>query len=203
MNRIQDFSKIRLDGGNLSLNFVNTIHDRYEEPRQDYLNNYTDLVGWAHYAGGINTVQRNNLLRYSQNQPDETEKIFGEAIQLRETIYSYTLCLINEEKVSSEDAEFINQWLSKAFSNLELTQLKNAYLLDWKEEHFGLESVLWPIIKSFAELMTSDSRNRIKLCSSCGWMFVDGSKNNSRRWCSMETCGNRVKARRFAKKNQS
>ena len=117
--------------------------------------------------------------------------------------FSLVVNMINQEDVSPVNMQMINQWLSRAFSNLELSRVNSYFVLDWNEENFELESVLWPIIRSFADLITSEDRKRIKQCGNCGYLFVDNSKNRSRRWCSMEICGNRVKARRFAKKAHS
>lgn len=203
MNKSQDFSHIRLDGGDLSLNFVNTVHDRFEEPFQEYLLNYPDLVNWTHFADGLNQFQKGYLLQLSHKNQKEADQIFNKAIRLREAIYRHIVCLINQDKVPAADTQLINQWLSKAFSNLELTQVKYDFILDWKSADVGLERVMWPIIRSFTDLITSDMRSRIKQCSNCGWVFVDNSKNGRRRWCSMETCGNRVKARRHAQKTRS
>jgi predicted RNA-binding Zn ribbon-like protein len=59
--------------------------------------------------------------------------------------------------------------------------------------------MLWPILRSAAEVLTSEKRTRLGQCADdrgCGWLFLDTSKNRSRRWCDMEDCGNRAKARR-------
>jgi predicted RNA-binding Zn ribbon-like protein len=58
--------------------------------------------------------------------------------------------------------------------------------------------MLWPIAQSAADLMTSDKRNSVRQCGAddCAWLFLDESRNHSRRWCDMKTCGNRQKARR-------
>jgi len=203
MEENQDIFEIRLDGGNLSLNFVNTIHDRYEEPFKDYLHHYLDLITWANFADAINSAQKKKLLQMSQENQGGAKLVYKESIQLREAIYGYIVSFLNQDEIPPPNLQLINQWLSRAFSNLELNRVDRDCVLDWKAENFGLESVLWPIIKSFADLITSDARNRIKLCSNCGWVFVDNSKNNSRRWCSMETCGNRLKARRHAIKTRT
>jgi predicted RNA-binding Zn ribbon-like protein len=52
--------------------------------------------------------------------------------------------------------------------------------------------------------MQDASWERLKLCSSdeCKWAFFDRSKNHSSRWCTMASCGNREKARRFRKQHQ-
>jgi predicted RNA-binding Zn ribbon-like protein len=203
MKENRQILEIRLDGGNLSLNFVNTIHDRYEEPLEDYLHNYLDLITWANFADAINSSQKKRLLQRSRENQEEANQVYKDSIQLREAIYQCVVSLINRDEVPAVNMQVINQWVSKAFSNLELAQLDNSFVLDWKAENSGLESVLWPIIRSFADLVTSDDRGRIKQCSNCGWVFVDNSKNKSRRWCSMETCGNRVKAQRHADKTRT
>jgi hypothetical protein len=55
------------------------------------------------------------------------------------------------------------------------------------------------IVRSAVELLTSEDRSRLRVCAGedCDWLFVDGSRNRSRRWCDMSTCGNRAKARRY------
>ena len=61
-----------------------------------------------------------------------------------------------------------------------------------------MEWVLWPIVQSAADLLTTESLDRVRLCKAedCGCLFVDASKNRSRRWCAMSDCGNRAKVRR-------
>lgn len=53
--------------------------------------------------------------------------------------------------------------------------------------------------RSAAALLTAEEVERLKLCDAhdCGWLFVDASRNRSRRWCDMADCGNRAEARRF------
>jgi predicted RNA-binding Zn ribbon-like protein len=203
MEANQDIFKLRLDGGNLSLNFVNTVEYRHEEFAVDFLHHYLDLITWAYFADAVGDSQKEMLLGLSQEKGYEAKQIYDEAIQLRDTMYEYIVNLIARDEVPQASMQLINQWISKAFSNLELRLVDGNFMLDWNADNFGLESVLWPIINSFVDLVTSKNPKRIKQCSNCGWVFVDNSKNNSRRWCSMEICGNRVKARRFAKKTQS
>src|SRR5207249_84080 len=61
------------------------------------------------------------------------------------------------------------------------------------------------IVRSAVDLLTSGERDRVKECASatCEWVFLDRSKNHSRRWCDMSDCGNRAKARRFHAKRQA
>jgi predicted RNA-binding Zn ribbon-like protein len=200
MNQNQDIFEMRLDGGNLSLNFANTVHDRRAEPLEDYLHNYLDLIAWANHADAIDRSQKKILLQKSRENQGEANQIYQDGIQLREAIYESVVSLIDQKPLPRMHLKLINQWLSKALSTLQLNPLDGDYVLDWEADNVELKFVLFPIIRSFADLITSDDRERIKQCSNCGWVFVDNSRNKSRRWCSMEVCGNRVKARRHASK---
>jgi predicted RNA-binding Zn ribbon-like protein len=64
-------------------------------------------------------------------------------------------------------------------------------------ENAGAEVVRWRIIEAAVALLTSENLTDVKSCPNCGWFFLDTSKNGSRRWCSMRTCGSLVKARRY------
>jgi len=194
-------SKLPFLGGNLSLDFVNTVHDRHEESLRDLLLNYLDLVTWVYLADAINDSQKEILLKIGLENQGSADQIYKDALQLREAFYDFIVNLINQDEAFTTNIQLINQWLSRTFSNLELVQLNGHFVLDWNTENFELESILWPIIRAFVDLVTSEDINCIKQCGNCGYLFVDKSKNNSRKWCSMEICGNRVKARRFAKKS--
>lgn len=60
--------------------------------------------------------------------------------------------------------------------------------------------MVWPIAVSAVELALSEHLGRVRRCPGddgrCGWLFVDLSKSGTRRWCSMRTCGSRLKSRR-------
>jgi predicted RNA-binding Zn ribbon-like protein len=64
---------------------------------------------------------------------------------------------------------------------------------------------LWPIVLAAAELLTSAGRARVRECAAhgCGWLFLDTSRSQRRRWCTMASCGNRAKARRFYERTRA
>jgi predicted RNA-binding Zn ribbon-like protein len=83
----------------------------------------------------------------------------------------------------------------------------NRLQLGWADEDL-LDSVLWPVVQATVELLTSPDAERVRICEAvlakeCDWLFLDLSRNHSRRWCSMKDCGNRAKARRhYQRKRQ-
>ncbi|MGH7124521.1 MAG: CGNR zinc finger domain-containing protein, partial [Stellaceae bacterium] len=68
----------------------------------------------------------------------------------------------------------------------------------WDDEP-ALDRMLWPIVRSATQLLTAAELSRVKQCAGrgCSWLFLDTSKNGSRRWCEMEVCGSRSKARAY------
>lgn len=77
----------------------------------------------------------------------------------------------------------------------------------WREDDEALERVLWPVARSAVELAVSGRLDRVKQCpvpdGGCGWLFLDTTKNGIRRWCSMQGCGGRAKARRQYARRQA
>jgi CGNR zinc finger len=61
---------------------------------------------------------------------------------------------------------------------------------------------LWPLAHAAVELLTEGPLDLLKVCSGCRWLFLDQSKNRSRRWCSMEVCGTSAKKRRYVERRR-
>jgi len=89
--------------------------------------------------------------------------------------------------------------LHEALSRLEIRPSEDRFEWAWVLDANDLDRMLWPIVRSAAELLTSGDLRKVRQCAreGCDWLFVDASKNHSRRWCSMNMCGSRVKARRY------
>ncbi|MCK4470533.1 MAG: CGNR zinc finger domain-containing protein, partial [Anaerolineae bacterium] len=89
--------------------------------------------------------------------------------------------------------------LHEALSRLEIRPSADRFEWAWVLGENDLDRMLWPIVRSAAELLTSGDLRKVRQCAreGCDWLFVDASKNHSRRWCSMNMCGSRVKARRY------
>ncbi len=76
-----------------------------------------------------------------------------------------------------------------------------GFAWEWDAGGDVLARPLWALARSAADLLTSPRLSRVRECpgeDGCGWLFLDTSKNGSRRWCSMQGCGSRAKARRYA-----
>jgi predicted RNA-binding Zn ribbon-like protein len=76
---------------------------------------------------------------------------------------------------------------------------------DWGRFETDAELPVWIVSQSASQLMMSDAMDRVRACGvdTCRWLFLDTSKNHTRRWCKMKVCGNRMKARRFQARREA
>jgi len=76
--------------------------------------------------------------------------------------------------------------------------LGDGFAWDWHEADGALELPIWIVARSASTLLVSQGLRRVRECAGekCDWLFLDASRNRSRRWCDMAACGNRAKAQR-------
>jgi predicted RNA-binding Zn ribbon-like protein len=201
MVKTRDAEKHHLVGGKLCLDFANTLYG-HTESVHEYLFDYRDLVLWSSHTGILPPDRAMTFLDKWKQFPAESEEVFHQAIQLRETIYRIFASLVHTGVPDEDDLlSFQRIWLEhQTHSRLERTD--SGFVIGWEGGN-GLESMLWPITHSAVELLISEDLKQVKQCDRCDWLFVDRSRNHKRRWCSMSACGNRVKmARRYERTKQ-
>jgi predicted RNA-binding Zn ribbon-like protein len=122
-----------------------------------------------------------------------------DARNLREAIYQAFSGYVARRQASLEDLSLIRDVMIEGWKHKRLVPVGRRYLwLAKQEDGVHLESVLWPLASSAIDLLTSEKLKKVRMCDAetCAWLFLDESRNHSRRWCDMKVCGNREKARR-------
>ena len=189
-----------LSGGALCLDFANTVSNRMISwKRWDELTEYSDLLAFATQSLYLPVELAPELLALSGIEPQATSRAMEDARELREAIYRAFSAYIDHRQAGVEDLALIRDVMIEGWKHKRLAPIGRRYLwLMKQEEGIKLESVLWPIAHSATDLLTSDRLKRVRMCEAetCAWLFVDESRNHSRRWCDMKVCGNREKARR-------
>jgi predicted RNA-binding Zn ribbon-like protein len=194
--------RFELRGGVVCLDFVNTVGWRFTDRPIEYLRSYEDLLDWGRQAGLLAPEETEGLTRQATLDPEGSQETLSRALDLREAIHRVISRAIAGESKDESDLSALNRELSIALSHLRVMPANGAYGWGWdrSEDDGGalLESPLWPVAQSAAELLTSPKLGRVKLCAGegCGWVFLDESRNGSRRWCDSRDCGNRERVRR-------
>jgi predicted RNA-binding Zn ribbon-like protein len=183
-------------GGAPCLDFTNTVSWRGRDPPEESLRGYRDLIKWSRAAGVLDEAEAEELLRQGALSPQHADAVYGSCIELREALYRIFSAAHIDNEPAEADLETLNQALSEALSHTRLVSLGGVYTTQYDSK--PPEYILWRLAASASELLTSEDLQRVKRCASdeCGWLFLDLSRNRSRRWCSMESCGNRMKAKR-------
>ena len=200
----RDAGNLKLLGGRLCLDFVNTLDWRGTDTPQEFLNTFHDLVSWSRHVGICSQQETGNLYQMADRSNAEAKSVLNRAIKLRETIYRLFVASIASRNPVKEDLTAFNINLCQTMKESQITATKEGYAWDIAGNKMSLDWILNPIIHSAAEILVSDELKKIKTCadSACGWLFIDVSRNQSRRWCDMKDCGNRAKATRFYQKKQ-
>lgn len=189
---------LRLLGGALALDFANIVNWRLTTQPEELIDRYANLVWWGQYVGVLSEPVVASLLESATYRLAEAKTVIRGACDLREAIVRVFSAVAHGECPSNADLEILRSAYFEALRHARLQPLAHGFELVW-EENTSLDRMLWPVARSAFELLTGGELDRIKQCpgpNDCGWLFVDRSKNNSRRWCSMEGCGSRVKMRR-------
>ena len=199
-----DAGNIKRVGGRLCLDFMNTVPGRGGADLGEYFNRYQDLVAWSRHVGTITHREAKTLSLIATQLPPEAKAAHGRAIELREIIYGIFSCIVEGESPTEKDLKAFNDYLSRTMRQSRIIKTKDGLFWDSNGDKKQLDWILNPIVRSAADLLVSDETKKIKSCSDpkCGWLFLDISRNQSRRWCDMKDCGNRAKASRFYKKKQ-
>lgn len=189
-------------GGRLCLDFVNTVDWRGRESPQEFLYTYRDLIAWSRHAGLIKNREAQILMQQADKHPSEAERILSRAVELRETIYRLFSSTAEGVSAPKKDLTAFNKYLSTTMRQSRIIETKDGLNWDSDGSKDKLGWILNPIIRSAADLLVSGDLKRVKKCAdyACGWLFLDNSRNKSRRWCDMKDCGNRAKASRFYKR---
>jgi predicted RNA-binding Zn ribbon-like protein len=194
----QTIDELELIGGEPALDFVNTVETRASSPLE-LLRTYADLVDWTARVGLVDAKTASSLRRSG------ADEVLGRAVALREAAYEVLVAVAIERAPPPTHA--------LAVVNAEIADARRGAALVFDGEAFTFEAppkdLLLPlhvVARALADLLTSPRLHRVGRCEGvgdCGWLFLDTTKNGSRRWCSMAGCGSRAKMRRYYARGKS
>ncbi|HEX4209949.1 MAG TPA: ABATE domain-containing protein [Candidatus Binataceae bacterium] len=180
----------------LSIDFANTVAYR-GSTSEESLHSLTDLFTWLAVAKVLPEPSVAALSRMIAASHADEARLFSEIINLRETIYRLLHAIAAKSAPPSSDLQRLNRALAEAPSRISIAQTEAGF--GWRiEVKPTATGLLGPVIWSVTDIIAGADSARVRECANdlCLWLFLDDSKNGSRRWCSMQACGNRAKAHR-------
>jgi predicted RNA-binding Zn ribbon-like protein len=189
-------------GGALALDFTNTIGGTHRAPDHEHLQQYDDLVDFAVQSGAISSGEGRRLKSEAGRHPLRAKEVLRRGIALREAMWRFFAARLAKRPTQSNDLALMNREIGDALSHARVVAQENEFIWGWDDE-VSLDRPLWPIARSAADLISlPDALAQLRECASetCEWLFLDRSRNHTRRWCDMNDCGGRAKVRRFRAK---
>ncbi|HGL6714518.1 ABATE domain-containing protein [Burkholderia contaminans] len=180
----------------LSIDFANTLYWRGSDPPTETFGTMGDLLAWCREQAGVpaGLAQACRALGEEAREP----AMLAHALALREALYRLFLAQAEQREPQADDLALLGGFLAEAAPRVALARIDGGYAWRIAEGRATLAGLLSPVLWSAIDLLGGARLAKVKRCANdaCQWLFIDDSKNGSRRWCSMSSCGNRAKAYR-------
>lgn len=189
-------------GNQLALDFLNTKLILENKP-EELLTNAAALERWL-IASGIVTSPKNRALVRAWRDSRQAEALVQKLVAFRERLRAAVLRLEARSRPKGTFMDELNVLLKKHPQRTRIRTVSSYIVLGAFFELQKPEDVWAPIAAAAAELLASAEPSRIRKCesASCVLHFYDTSKNGSRRWCSMNICGNRLKVATYQRRRR-
>jgi predicted RNA-binding Zn ribbon-like protein len=184
----------------LALNFANTESGRGFPSHQNHFRDAGNVVEWLRHAKALPVEEADWLQTRVAKRADLAVDLLAQAVTLREAIHDIGAAIGHGAKPPEAALASLSALHARFVAKAELAPGVESYRWQWSIPTSPVEAALGPIALAAVRLFTEGDFHRIRECGghACGWLFYDRSKNNRRRWCEMEVCGNRAKQKRLA-----
>jgi predicted RNA-binding Zn ribbon-like protein len=184
--------------GNLALDFANTVDDPGGPNHFDHIHDMPRLLTWARNIKVLSGQRYDELVALARSRPTGAAASLRLAHSLRRTIQAVFGAIADGRPVPEQPWRDLRRSIAEGIGHAELAADHDEVQLVW--DLASLDTVTWQVAYAAHELLTDGQLGRIKRCAACPWLYVDHSKNTSRRWCTMDDCGKAEKMRRYVER---
>ncbi len=187
-----------LIAGHTALDFVNSLDWRFREGKpEELLNSYSDVLRFMQQAKLL-TPRAARQLECSANE-SAAQRVLLACRELREAAADVFYAAVEGRSPTAGSLKILEKDFKAARAHQSLAWNQARLRWDWSGMEAAPELPLWLLSLNASGLLLSENMSRLRACNNdeCRWLFLDTSKNHTRRWCDMKICGNRMKARRF------
>jgi predicted RNA-binding Zn ribbon-like protein len=201
--------QFELDGGTVALDFVNTVSGMRGTAPKEWLLEFADLVYWAEQVRLLDRRAAARLYKEAEAHPAAAAGQLRQALALREAFHDLVHAAIDGKVPPAAALAAVNGWIAEALASRRLHPVSGGRFEPRFDDDGALLGFLRPVALDAAELLEKElGTGRVRLCGEaevgrCSWLFLDETRNASRRFCSMAECGNRAKQRRFQERRRS
>jgi predicted RNA-binding Zn ribbon-like protein len=196
--------RFQLVAGHPVLDLVNTLDWRFRASgSEELLNDYADLLRLSEQSG---LMTPSEVRKFATGNPVRKKRILSSTRKLRECLAAILYAIADGQAPAIDSVRTLSAFARTVRRSEDLEWCDSR--LRWKAngDRTNVPDTPFRKLASAAlDLLTSEEINKLSACSNpeCRWLFLDGSKNKGRRWCDMKLCGNRIKARRYRRRQRA
>lgn len=209
---VSGVTALPLVGGHLALDLINTVEPRLPVAgRHEHLATPDDLLRWAEYAGVIDAAEVAAVAGAWAAAPAAASAALTATTEIREALASVLQAFLEPDTSPDSAASALEYlWLRWAAAAARSTLVPSSEPGAAARLLVGsAPALLIPdrAVHAAVDLLRTADLTRLGICPpsqhGCGWLFLDHSRNGSRRWCTMEACGSFAKARRLTERRRT
>ena len=192
-----------LRGGVPCLDFANTEAYRGTGHDLDLLQSYDMLVAWSLAAGALQPSEAGPLLLAAAAAPAAAGKHLAQARELRAAVHVVLQSVAHQTEPPVATLATLNAFLVESQVHCQIVRSNGGFEARFRPED-DMALPIWRLTDSAARLILSPDHERVRECPGheCGWLFLDTTRNHSRRWCDSGDCGNRSRVRAYARRKR-
>lgn len=192
-----------LRGGVPCLDLANTEAYRGTGHEMDLLQSYDMLVAWSLAAGVLQPSEAGPLLLAATHDPEAAANLLARARELRAAIYVVMQSVAHRTEPPVATLATLNAFLAESQVHNQIVRNNEGFEARFRPED-DMALPIWRLTDSAARLLLSPERDRVRECPGheCGWLFLDTTKNHSRRWCDSADCGNKARVRAYTQRKR-
>lgn len=196
METSNDVTRMSVVGGNLALDFVNTRTGAPGGPADDdLLGRYDDLLSWSAHVGALTASEVARLRRLAASDEGGAAAALADGLRLRDDLDELFRGVAAGRRIPRAALDRLRDDEARALAHAS-AELTPTLIWTWSADR-TIGRPVWPIVRAAVDLLATADPARIKQCGGCGFLFLDTTKNRSRRWCSMDDCGTAAKIERY------
>lgn len=190
--------------GHVAVDFVTTLGGRPDDPDDEYLHSYGDLIEWTERVGLVQPAEAAHLRAVADLDRTAAQKMLEQSPQLRESLDCLLRCRTEPRPDEClENTATVRSCYLSAIEHASLNLTVEGLQWTWPNDTDDLERPIWPVAVAAIGFLQTAPLHLLSRCQRCRWLFLDTSRQQNRRWCSMNACGAIVKMRRYRASCQS
>jgi predicted RNA-binding Zn ribbon-like protein len=183
-------------GGELCLEFTNTVGDHSKTRDLEQLTDWDDLLKWAVAAGALNATEAQELRKIGGRDSAAARRSLRSLLQFRNVLFRVLSALAAGHAPVRQDLEGVEIAVRGALRSAQLIRQNQTFEWAISQSESPMKTPLARIALSALRLLQGTDLSLLRECQRCTWLFVDRSKSHGRRWCRADACGNRARVAR-------